>query len=49
MCAELFHLLLLGAHLAADGDELFEDRPEAWEESVGFFEGELFVGHSLFG
>lgn len=46
MSPELFHLVLLWAHLVAHGDELFENRPQAGEESVGFIEGEVLLGHS---
>src|SRR3972149_6187312 len=46
MGAKFLHLVLLRAHLATDGDELFEDRLQAREELVGFFEGEVFLGHS---
>src|SRR3990172_9105427 len=46
MSAEFLHLVLLRAHLSTDGDELFKDRLQAREELVGFFEGEVFLGHS---
>jgi hypothetical protein len=49
MGAKFLHLVLLRAHLATDGDELFKDRLQAREELVGFFEGEVFLGHSALG
>jgi hypothetical protein len=49
MGAEFLHLVLLRAHLATDPDELFEDRPQAREQLVGFFEGEVLLGHSALG